>query len=353
MQIIQSGNSRLKNIVNNKVVRHTVYWIFYLVFFATAWGSQDQHFARNYLAELIRLPAKMLLVYWVIYFLFPRYLYHGKIWKFMIFFLGSVFTIAIVQRFEDNYIVLDSFYPDWEQLPIFDPLVIIRTAVDLGSVLVIPVIVKVTKYLSGIQQREQTLAREKLEAELRLLKNQVQPHFLFNTLNSIYALSLKKSNRAPDVILRLSEMLRYMLYETNAPKVDLQKEVECIKSYIELEKIRYGDRIDLSFYLWGRTDGKTIAPMLILPFIENGFKHSTKGFGEETWITLELGIREDELILKIENNVPQQSQPQPAMQRGIGLQNVQRRLDLLYPDRHTLNIKNNIDSYAVFLNLKL
>jgi sensor histidine kinase YesM len=353
MQIIQSGNSRLKKVVNNKVVQHTLYWVFYLIFFATAWGSHDQNFSRNYLAELIRLPAKMLLVYWVIYFLFPRYLYHGKIWKFILFFLGSVFAIAIAQRFEDNYIILDSFYPDWEQLPIFNPLVIIRTAVDLGSVLAIPVIVKVVEYLSRIQQREQTLAREKLEAELRLLKNQVQPHFLFNTLNSLYALTLKKSDKAPDVILRLSDLLRYMLYETNAPQVELEKEVECIKSYIELEKIRYGGRIDLSFNLWGETDGKTIAPMLILPFIENSFKHSTRGFDEGAWITIELGVREEELVLKVENSLSDEAELQDSVQGGIGLQNVRRRLDLLYPDRYKLDINQGDDSYEVFLNLKL
>ena len=353
MQIIQSGNSRLKKVVNNKVVQHTLYWAFYLVFFATAWASQDQQLARNYLAEMIRLPAKMLLVYWIIYFLFPHYLYQGKIWKFILFFLGSVFAVAIVQRFEDNYIILDSFYPDWEQLPIFDPLVIIRTAVDLGSVLAIPVIVKVVEYLSRIQQREQTMAREKLEAELRLLKNQVQPHFLFNTLNSLYALTLKKSDKAPDIILRLSDLLRYMLYETNASQVALEKEVECIKSFIELEKIRYGSRIDLSFNLWGEPDGKTIAPMLVLPFIENSFKHSTRGFEEGAWITIELGIRAEELVLKVENSLFAETGIQNSVEGGIGLQNVRRRLDLLYPNRYRLNINPGEDSYEVFLILKL
>lgn len=223
----------------------------------------------------------------------------------------------------------------------------------MGAVLAIPMTIKLMEYLSKVQQREQMLAKDKLEAELVFLKNQVQPHFLFNTLNSLYSLILKKSDRSLDVVLKLSELLRYMLYETNSARVDLQKELDCIKSYLDLEKIRYGNRIDLSFNFWGEIAGKNIAPMIILPFIENSFKHSTKGFDGTAWITIELGIKENELVLKIENNVSSSSSDQNSIVGGIGLQNVKRRLSLIYPEKHELKIEATEESYGVHLNLQL
>ena len=156
-----------------------------------------------------------------------------------------------------------------------------------------------------------------------------------------------------DVVLKLSELLRYMLYETNSIQVDLQKEIHNIKNYLALEKIRYGKRVDLSLNIWGEIAGNGIAPMLILPFIENSFKHSTKGFDGTAWITIELGIKENNLILKVENSLPNESADQKSLIGGIGLQNVKRRLSLIYPEKHNLKIDITDDSYSVHLHLNL
>jgi sensor histidine kinase YesM len=353
MQLLTSQNGIVSRIINNRLFQHITYWVLFVIFFAFAWGTYDDNYEKTVLVELINLPSKILLVYSVIYFLYPTYLYKGKIWGFTFLFLLFLFTASILQRITDNLIILDYFLKDWNKAPTFDLVQIVRSAVNMGAVLAIPMTVKLMEYLSKVQQREQMLAKDKLEAELVFLKNQVQPHFLFNTLNSLYSLILKKSDRSLDVILKLSELLRYMLYETNSARVDLQKELDCIKSYLDLEKIRYGNRIDLSFNFWGEIAGKNIAPMIILPFIENSFKHSTKGFDGTAWITIELGIKENELVLKIENNVSSSSSDQNSIVGGIGLQNVKRRLSLIYPEKHELKIEATEESYGVHLNLQL
>ena len=353
MQIIASDKSQFAKIVNNKWVQHISYWVFYLLFFAVTWGSYDMNFEKTMMVEIVNLPAKIALVYWVIYFLFPRFLYKRRIGLFILLFGISLLITSLTQRFTDNYIILKYYLKEFEIQPLFSYVQIMRNSINLGTVMAIPFILKLVDHVNKVQKNEQLLVREKLEAELVFLKNQVQPHFLFNTLNSLYSLILKKSDQSLDVILKLSELLRYMLYETNSKRVDLQKEIDSIKSYLELEKIRYGNRIDLSFNLWGDISANQIAPMLILPFIENSFKHSTKGFDGNAWITIDLGIKDNELKLNIENSIPQSSSDQESVIGGIGLQNVKRRLSLLYPEQHELKVTENEDSYAILLNLKL
>ncbi|WP_430815845.1 sensor histidine kinase [Carboxylicivirga sp. RSCT41] len=351
MQIINS-NSLIANILNNRWFQHFSYWVLFVMFFALAWGTHDDNYLKTISVELINLPVKIALVYIVIYYLFPRFLYQGKVWLFITLFLATILVASILQRITDNLIIVDTFFPEWTKEPTFNIVQLIRGAVNISSVLAIPMTVKLMEYLSNVQQREQSLAKDKLEAELTFLKNQVQPHFLFNTLNSLYSLILKKSDQSLEVVLKLSDLLRYMLYETNVEQVQLYKEIESIKSYLELEKIRYGDRVELSLNIWGEQRGQSIAPMLILPFLENSFKHSTRGFSGQAWITIEMGIRENDFILKVENSIPDEISESPAAS-GIGLQNVNRRLNLMYPNKHELKIVSSEDSYQVVLKLKL
>ncbi|MCG8580924.1 MAG: histidine kinase [Bacteroidales bacterium] len=351
MQIINS-NSLIASILNNRWFQHISYWVLFVMFFAFAWGTHDNDYLRTLKVELINLPVKILLVYVVIYFLFPRYLFKEKVWSFIPLFILSLFIAAALQRITDNLIIVDVFFPEWGKVPTFNFVQIVRSAVNTSSVLAIPMTVKLMEYIANVKQRQQTLAKDKLEAELTFLKNQVQPHFLFNTLNSLYSLTLKKSEKSLEVILKLSDLLRYMLYETNVEQVQLHKEIESIKSYLELEKIRYGNRVELSLNIWGEQTGQSIAPMLILPFLENSFKHSTRGFNGQAWITIEMGLKENDFILKVENSVPDEISESPTAS-GIGLQNVKRRLNLMYPNKHELKIVSSEDSYQVVLKLKL
>jgi LytS/YehU family sensor histidine kinase len=351
MQII-NNNTFIANILNRRWFQHISYWVLFVLFFAFAWGTHDDNYIKTLSVELINLPVKIALVYIVIYYLFPRFLYRGKIWLFITLFLSTILIASVFQRITDNLIIVDTFFPEWTKEATLNIVHLIRGATNISSVLAIPMTVKLMEYLSNVQQHEHALAKDKLEAELTFLKNQVQPHFLFNTLNSLYSLILKKSDQSLEVVLKLSELLRYMLYETNASQVQLYKELESIKSYLELEKIRYGNRVELSINIWGEQTGQAIAPMLILPFLENSFKHSTRGFNGHAWITIEIGIKENDLILKVENSVPDEITESPAAS-GIGLQNVKRRLNLMYPNNHELKIESSADSHQVVLKLKL
>jgi LytS/YehU family sensor histidine kinase len=193
-----------------------------------------------------------------------------------------------------------------------------------------------------------------LQAELKALKAQVHPHFLFNTLNNLYALTLNNSPKAPGVVVGLSDMLRYMLYECNADKVSLEKEVLMLQHYIGLEKIRYEDRLDVNFTIKGKLDDKLIAPLMLLPLVENAFKHGTSEQVGETWININLEVIDRKLRFKISNSKPDKSTGSADKHYGnIGLQNIKTRLELLYPASHLLKIMDEDEVFLAILELEI
>ena len=202
------------------------------------------------------------------------------------------------------------------------------------------------------QKETEVLAREKARAELQLLKAQIHPHFLFNTLNNIYYFTLSASSRAPEMIKRLSDMLSYILNECDRPTVPLEKEIKLIQDYMALEKIRYGDPMDMTIDIKGNPQNKMVAPLLLIPFIENSFKHGASKMLLHPYIKVNISIEENNLLFLLSNNKPEITVP-PIKSGSIGLKNVKKRLQLLYPDRHELNIVNEPDSFIVFLKIHL
>jgi LytS/YehU family sensor histidine kinase len=214
--------------------------------------------------------------------------------------------------------------------------------------------VKLFEFWFMNQKRNQELEKEKMESELKFLKSQIHPHFLFNTLNNLYALTLDKSDRAPEVVVKLSDLLSYMLYECNAPLVPLAKEVQLLQDYLDLEKIRYPNELKVDFEVFGRVNGKNIAPLVLLPFVENGFKHGLSKQINYPWINITLEIEDYLLRFLVENNRPKiEKADETGYSEGIGLKNVRRRLDLIYGDQYTLDISGNADTFSINLQLKL
>ncbi|MDP4265438.1 MAG: histidine kinase [Bacteroidota bacterium] len=194
---------------------------------------------------------------------------------------------------------------------------------------------------------------EKIRTELSFLKAQFQPHFLFNTLNNIYSLTINNSQLAGKSILQLSGLLRYVLYESETEKVDLQKEIGYLQDYIELEKIRFASRMELSINISGNISGKKIAPILLMPFLENAFKHASNKLDEKIWITVDLIVKEMNLSFTVENSVfPEGKTKMHNSYSGIGLENVKRRLSLLY-ENFTLNNELKENYYHSFLKIPL
>ena len=193
------------------------------------------------------------------------------------------------------------------------------------------------------------LENENLIAELAFLKSQINPHFLFNSLNNIYSLAYQKSEKTPEAILKLSEIMRYMLYESNEDKVALSNEIRYLENYIELQKLRFKDNIYIKFEINGDPLGLMITPLVLISFVENAFKHGI-ATDIENPISIVLNLSEDKLFFHVSNI---KSSMNKDITGGIGLQNVQRRLSLIYKDRYRLHIDDNNDIYNCELYLNL
>jgi len=198
------------------------------------------------------------------------------------------------------------------------------------------------------QKLKAQLILQNKASELALLRSQVNPHFLFNTLNNIYSLVSKKSDDAPAAVMKLSAIMRYMLYDANTDRVMLEKEIEYLQSFIELQKLRLRKQEFVEINIKGSPDGKTIAPMLLIPFVENAFKHGNKS-GTNPGIRINLQVEPDRIIFEVVNNMKSNPNPSEDPVGGIGMQNIQRRLDLLYPGKHSLLITHDKDIFNVKL----
>lgn len=201
------------------------------------------------------------------------------------------------------------------------------------------------------------LQKDNLILELEALKSQINPHFLFNTLNNIYSLSLRKSEKAPDLILKLSDMMRYVLYECNTGVVPIEREIQFIHNYIDLEKVRHGEHVSINFSLNGIPGDNLIEPLLLIPIVENSFKHGINSQMEKGFVDIQMHVNENKLSLLAINSVQNGKSftevGKGKRKHGIGLENVRKRLELLYPRNHKLVIYPSANSWKVNLELNL
>ncbi|MBS7255248.1 sensor histidine kinase [Flavobacterium branchiicola] len=206
----------------------------------------------------------------------------------------------------------------------------------------------ISSLLFAISGRLQSVEEEKVKSELAFLKAQINPHFLFNTLNSIYALALKKDNKTPDAVIQLSELMRYIMTNSNDEVIDLPKEINYINNFISLQKTRLGNTVIVDYKVTGNSFGKQITPLILISFIENAFKYGVNP-DQTSEICISIDIKEDQLILWVSNK----KIDSVYSESGIGLQNTIKRLKLVYPNRHQLKIIDTPDKYTVNLSIKL
>ncbi len=341
---------RLLRLVSTRAIRHSLFWVALFILYSLIEVLLTHHpFFYTVSNNVVRLILLGGAVYYNIYRLIPRYLVDKKFLPYLGFLVLSVLIVTPLETF--LIYLKSSEHPDiraevlanlnWYFIPNF-------------FVLSTSTVVKITvDWYTNIREK-QDLVTETMQSELRFLKSQINPHFLFNTLNSLYALTLKKSDLAPDIVLKLSEMMRYMLYECNEKWVPLSKEVNYIANYLELERIRQGNRVDIRYEVQGLVSDQKIAPLMFIPFIENCFKHGLGNQISKGFVYIQLEVRGNEVDLHIENSkaeaMPKQVHPRSG---GIGLVNVRRRLDLLYPNRYKLQVEDAPTTYAVRLNLSL
>ncbi|RYY58790.1 MAG: two-component system sensor protein [Chitinophagaceae bacterium] len=222
----------------------------------------------------------------------------------------------------------------------------LRGAIMIGG---IASAIKLMKSFYEKQQAAMAMEKEKIQAELQVLRAQLHPHFLFNTLNNIYSLTQQIPNPASAMILRLSGMLRYILYSGSKELVALDGELKMIDDYIKLEALRYDESLDLSIELPANTNA-LIAPLLLLPFVENAFKHGASRMIERPWISLRAEVTDNKLTMVMVNGFDPEA---PQEQGGIGIENVKKRLQLLYPGKHTLQLRGEEELFYVNLMIDL
>jgi len=339
-----------------RIIWHLLFWLFYLLVFSV---SYTIHYDKLSVFDVmlrfsITLPVDIFASYFTAYFLLPFFLLKGKYVKFIVFFLLSAFLFVMLQRAFLYFITVPIFTPEWvEKMKFFD-FDFIFSFFNIYAIVGIFTSMRLFKFWFKNQQATHNLKEEKLEAELKFLKSQIHPHFLFNTLNNLYALTLDKSDQAPEVVIKLSNLLDYMLYEANDPKVSLKKEIILIQNFLDLESIRYGESLEIKFDIIGNTAGYYIAPMLMLPFIENSFKHGLSKQTEKPWLNIQLNCERGLLHFNVRNSQGKnKSNKKESYTEGIGLANVKRRLDLIYSKNYKLNIYDEIDFFEIdlFINL--
>jgi LytS/YehU family sensor histidine kinase len=278
----------------------------------------------------------------------PKYLYKAKYVKFGIgFILSAVFFVLMVHVL-DYYVYIPNFHPEHAYKRSFWQFPYFFYMVATYAVVILVVAYKLGRRWYESQNRQKELERQNLKSELAMLKHQISPHFLFNTLNNIDSLISQNQQKASAAIIRLSDIMRYMLYNSQEKKVLLSKEIEYVGSVIKLQSLRMATKGFIKLNIEGESGNKKVAPLLLIPFIENAIKHGDKSV-PPPGIAITIKISEDDLHFNIINHVEKKQVKDPK--GGIGLQNVKRRLALLYPDKHILKINETEDIFEV--NLKI
>jgi LytS/YehU family sensor histidine kinase len=268
----------------------------------------------------------------------------------MVLFSVDLLAVSQLNIFIFNYLI-DKLFPGYYFISYYDFADILLFHIVY---LILTSLLKLSKEwfeLLESRTRVAQLEQEKTHNELKALRSQVNPHFLFNSLNNIYSLSLKKADETPQVILALSDMFRYMIYETGEDLIELTKEVAFLEKYIKLQQIRSDQKADITFDVNGDTHGIKVAPLVFLPFLENSFKHGIKGDTTGGYVHLRIDIDRDTIHFQLSNNKGKADDIEKEKKSGIGLENVRRRLELQYPGNHTLDIKESEDGFFVSLKL--
>ena len=340
-----------------RVISHILFWVLLLLIQISSssyFNSDKVSFKDNLLGDATNLFAQMLASYFIAYLIVPYFFLRQKYLEAFIYFITGCYIICVVSRISVIYIE-EPFYGT--QRNPNETIVEIVTDISklifvyffrIFSVAFIFMFLKLLKDQLIIQNHTLTLEKEKAETELKMLKAQLNPHFLFNTLNNIYSLSLGNSAATASSIARLAEMLDYILYKGNQAFVPVTEEIKLLHNYIELEKLRYGNRLEINFKITIDAD-VPIAPLLLLSIVENAFKHRASEQTTTSIVSIELHSTNKGVYFKVTN--PCNYIPGNDEREKIGLRNLKRQLELIYADRYRLEIIQNETIFSVVLQL--
>lgn len=343
---------RLENFIDNLFARHRwavhiFFWFIVLSFYVVFFGRKNENYLHTLFFTGLLMPITIGTTYFLNYFLVPKFLMHERYGLFILYFIytliGSIFLEMIISI--ATFIVVAKL-----QIRSMSPASVDMVFL-LSSLLVVVffgVAIKMLLHWRKSKEDYQKLMHDKVEAELRFLKAQLNPHFLFNTLNNLYYLASEKSDRTPQAILALSELLDYVLHDTKVDFVPLEKEIQQIRNFIALESLRYEERLSLNLNILGDVSTGKIAPMILITLIDNSFKHGVMPSADKSWIEIEIKCSEGQVDIIITNSVGNETQ---NSEKGIGLENLKSQLNLLYKGRHSIGIIKNANTFQVKLEL--
>jgi two-component system, LytTR family, sensor histidine kinase AlgZ len=341
---------------NRVVLVHLSFWCLYLSFFT----YQISVFARGpeidwprvLTVVSIHISCAMLIGYLNYFIFLPRFLSDKDGLRFVMQFIVA-FTIVILIRVHLERYFIDHYSHEEKYSYLYSPRFIVHViSSNLFTVIFLGMIRVVTEWFE-FEARKKSVENERLTAELNFLKAQINPHFLFNTLNNLYYLAYTKSSNTLEVIAKLSQMMRYMIYDSNHAQVPLSKEIEYMESYISLERLRLNDQIPIKFEVKGDPKNFRIAPFIFITFLENAFKHGVSNNNPDAWVKVSIELDGNSCIYEVENSKIISAKPEAEEKSGIGLQNVTRRLELSYPEQYELNVQDLPDRYFVKLRILL
>ena len=359
--MIEKFHNILSKVQKSNVLRiltHVIFWIIVGSFYLIVFNQNSEIQAVSYILSIGLLPVAFMESYFFNYILIPKYLGNKRYGR---FFLFSFYTI-LTSTWLSFLIVMFALIFILNKDASLDPAVLHPElqVISLNFIVFLAISIKQVKRAFYMQQEKNELEKATIttelklkEAELKLLKAQVHPHFLFNTLNNLYGLTLEKSDEAPDLVLRLSEILDYILYRCDEHRVLLSEEISNLKNYIEIEKIRYSEKLKLQQYFPDDYKSLKIAPLIILPFVENSFKHGVSNYPGMAFVTIKISLVEKNLVVFIENSKNPLKNKTGNHSKGIGLNNVKKRLDLMYPEKYILTVDEKPETYSVNLTLQL
>ena len=351
-----------------RIYRHLFFWMGWFLFSGIVQISNFGGFYKDplthiggiisfqFVRSLARFSSILIFCYLIVYFLAPQFFRKQKFVQFGLLFFMCVISMYLL-TYGSLYFWLEvarinpyiNHWPPW--LYFFNSFYSNINFTGAIPTCCLMLAIKYYKDWYAKQHRSAQLARENIQAELQLLKAQVHPHFLFNTLNNIYSFVLTKDNRAAGLVDKLSGMIDYMRIEGQNSFVPLEKEIQLVNDYLGLERVRYGDRLDLQTEITGNPGNKMIAPLLLIPFVENCFKHGASIMRGQQWINLKIDIKNDQLDFQLSNSKPVENIK--GTKKGIGLVNVQKRLQLLYPEKFYLKTETTDNTFSVHLQVDL
>jgi len=341
---------KIKNIYRNRIVQHILFWCVSYYVLLNLFTPSGKIEKIDIIYTILFLVTIIPGIYVNLSILIPRYLSRNRY-----FVYGILLAMTILATAGFNLLFFDKWVsyllPGYYFISYYEFFDIVKFVVVFVGITTLLKLSKGWFELSEAKHRLNQLQKEKVETELKALKGQINPHFLFNSLNSIYSLALSHSDKTPEIVLKLSDIMRYIIYEASVDRVALTKEIKYLEDYIELQKLRTDNRATVTFEMTGTPENIRIAPLLFFPLIENSFKHGIKGVTSQSFVHINLQMTEDHVTLTVENNKGVTDDVEKKEYKGIGLANVKKRLEMIYPVNHQLRITDGEETFKVELTI--